>query len=429
MRRMIRTVAIIGLLVHSAAAENWPRFRGPTGQGISHEVNLPIHWTEETNVAWKIRVAGLGWSSPIVWNDFVFVTTATNEGADCHVMAIDRRTGETIWDTIVLQQAPERKEGKNSYATPTPVTDGERVYAVFGDGSIVAIGFDGKLLWTNREIRHYSRHGLGASPILFKDRLIMTYDGSNRVAVPGDWPNNSDEERLGWQIPWDQAQIVALDTSTGKRIWIARRGKSRVAHATPNLLEQEGQFQLVSTAGDAIQGFDLDSGERLWTVYSKGEGVVPSPVIGDGLVFTSSGFEETTIRTVKADGRGDVTATHIAWEQRSGAPTQPSMLFVDPHLYAVSDNGVVSCYEARSGEIVWKQRVGGNHCASPVYADGKIYTLSEGGETAVFETGPQFKLVARNALNERCQASIAISQGNLFIRTAEHLYCIGQNPR
>ena len=329
----------------------------------------------------------------------------------------------------MLRQVPEHKEGKNSYATPTPTTDGERVYAVFCDGSVVAVNFDGEVVWTNREIKHYSRHGLGASPILYRDRLIMTYDGSNRVAVPGEWPNNSDEERLGWQIPWDKAQIVAFDTATGMRLWTARRGKSKVAHATPNLLVEDGQVQLVSTAGDVIQGFDIDNGQRLWTVYSKGEGVVPSAVIGDGLIFTCSGFDETTIRTVRTGGHGDVTATHIAWEQRVGTPRQPSMLYVKPYLYAISDNGVVHCYESRTGEIVWTQCIGGNHCASPVYADGKIYSLSEEGETAVLQAAQDFKLLSTNELNERCQASIAISQGNLFIRTEQHVYCIGPTPR
>jgi outer membrane protein assembly factor BamB len=248
------------------------------------------------------------------------------------------------------------------------------------------------------------------------------------VEVPGDWPNNSDEERLGWQIPWDRAQIVALDSETGKRLWTARRGESRVAHATPNVLVEDGRTELVSTAGDVIQGFNLDNGQRLWTVYSKGEGVVPSVVVGDGLIFTSSGFEATTIRTVKTGGSGDVTATHIAWEQRAGTPTQPSMLYVRPYLYAVSDRGIVHCYESRTGEIVWRHRIGGNHCASPVYADGKIYSLSEAGETAVLSAGADFKLLATNELHERCQASIAISQGNLFIRTEQHLYCIGPTP-
>ncbi len=317
-RRAAGVVATVVALMSPAMAENWPGFRGPTRQGVSQEKDLPTQWTSEQNIAWHVSLPGRGWSSPIVWDDLVFITTATNAGADCHVMALDRRSGKLLWDTQVLRQKPDRKEGKNSYATPTPVTDGERVCAVFGDGSVVAVDFDGQLIWTNREVKHYSRHGLGASPILYKDRLIMAYDGSNRVAVPGDWPNNSDEERLGWQIPWDQAQIVALDIKTGERRWTARRGLSRVAHASPNIWQENGESQLVSTAGDVIQGFDPDTGKRLWTVESQGEGVVPSIVVGKGLLFTSSGFEASTIRTVRTGGEGNLTDTHIAWEQALG---------------------------------------------------------------------------------------------------------------
>jgi len=426
MRTILYSLVCLGLLLPSVAAGNWPRFRGPTGQGTSTEKGLPISWSVESNIVWKVAIPGEGWSSPIVWSNHVFVTTATENGTKCRVMALDRTSGRILWDRVVLEQVPLRKEGKNSYATPTPCTDGDRVYAVFGDGSVVALGFAGNVVWTNREVPHYSRHGLGASPILHDGLLIMAYDGSNRVLKAGDWPNNPDEEKLGWQIPWDKAQVVALDVSTGKRVWTGRRGKSRIAHVTPNILQEGGQTQLISCAGDAIQGFNPGTGELIWTVYSQGEGVTPSFAMGDGLIFTSSGFEKTTLRTVKTGGKGDVTTTHIAWEQRKGAPTQPSLLYVKPYLYTITDKGVAYCFKTDSGEIVYEERVGGNFCASPVYADGKIYVLSEEGVTTVIEAGPEFKIVSKNPVSERCQASIAASQGALFIRTEKHLYCIGK---
>lgn len=425
MRTILHSLGCLGLLALSAGAENWPRFRGPTGQGISNEKNLPISWSAESNVVWKASIPGEGWSSPIVWGDRVFVTTATANGMKCNVLCLDRKSGKILWDREVFEQVPLRKEGKNSYATPTPCTDGDRVYAVFGDGSVVALEITGKVLWTNREVQHYSRHGLGASPILHDGLLIMAYDGSNRVLKAGDWPNNPDEEKLGWQIPWDKAQVVALDVKTGKRVWTCRRGKSRIAHVTPNILEEGGQTQLISCAGDAIQGFNPKTGELIWTVYSQGEGVTPSFAMGDGLIFTSSGFEKTTLRTVKTGGKGDVLATHVAWEQRKGTPTQPSLLYVRPYLYTITDGGIAHSYKAENGEIVYAERVGGNHSASPVYAEGKIYFLSETGETTVIEAGPEFKIVSRNPLNEKCQASIAGSWGNLFIRTDKNLFCIG----
>jgi outer membrane protein assembly factor BamB len=409
-----------------AKAENWPRFRGPTGEGRSAETSLPLRWSAESNVVWKTAIAGQGWSSPIVWGDQVFITSAQEGGTKCYVLCLRRQSGAILWDKEVFEQVPRRKEGKNSYATPTPATDGEQVYAVFADGSIVALTTGGSVVWTNREVQYYSRHGLGASPILHAGLLIMAFDGSNPVSAAGDYPNNTPEERLGWQIPWDKAQLVALDVKTGKRVWTGRRGLSRIAHVTPNVLTDNGTTQIISCAGDAIQGFEPKTGDRLWTIYSQGEGVTPSFATGDGLIYASSGFEKTTLRAVRTGGRGDVTQTHVAWEQKKGVPTQSSLLYVSPHLFAITDGGIATCYEGKTGEIVWQERVGGNFSASPVSADGHIYFLSEAGETTILETGPRFKITARNALNEKCQASIAVSQGHLFIRGERNLYCIGR---
>lgn len=417
------------LLTASAAtvsAENWPQFRGPTGQGISSEKNLPLRWSAASNVAWRTEIPGQAWSSPVVWGARVFVTTTTENGTKCRVLCLDRDSGKILWNTPVVEQVPLRKEGKNSYATPTPVADGERVYAVFGDGSMAAVGFDGAVAWTNREVQFYSRHGLGASPIVHGDLLIMPFDGSNRVREAGQWPNNSAEEQLGWRTPWDKAEVVALDRRTGKRVWTGRRGKSRIAHATPVVMREGGRELLVSIAGDAVQGFDLKTGERLWTVYSQGEGLVPTPVTGDGLIFAASGFEKPTVRAVRPGGSGDVTATHIAWEQKKGVPNQPSLLYFASRLYGITDGGIAHCFDAKTGDIVWQERVGGNFSASPVLADGRIYFLSEAGVTTVIEAAPQFKVLATNPLDEKCQASMAVSGGRLFIRTEKALFCIGR---
>lgn len=409
----------------TAHAENWPRFRGPTGQGLSTETNVPKVWSSTQGIRWKTAVPGIGWSSPIIWNDRVYVTTVSEGNTQCRVLAFDRTTGNILWSTLVHEFVPLRKEQKNSYASPTPITDGQRIYAVFGDGTQIAVNLDGKLLWKNDEVRFYSRHGLGASPVLHENLLIMPFDGSNRVEKAGEWPNNSQEEQLGWRTPWDRAEITALDTATGKRVWVAHRGKSRIAHVTPNIVIVDGKKQLVSPAGDAIQGFDPASGRLLWHIYSQGEGVTPSFAFGDNLVFTSSGFEKTTLRAVRTGGSGDVTSTHVAWEQRKGTPTQPSLLYLAPYLYSITDGGIAHCFDGKTGEIVYAERVGGNHSASPVYANGLIYFLSETGETTVVKAGPKFEIIGRNAIDEKCQASLALSQGHIFLRTESHLLCIG----
>ena len=410
----------------ATVAENWPGFRGPTGQGISSETQVPLRWSATENVRWKAPVPAEGWSSPIVWGDRVYLTGTTANGTECRVLALSAADGRVLWNTQVFEQVPLRKESKNSYATPTPVTDGTTVYAVFGDGSVAAVSQEGTVRWTNRETSFYSRHGLGASPILIDGLLIMPYDGSNRVTKAGEWPNTSEEERLGWQIPWDKAQIVALDTHTGKRAWVASRGKSRVAHVTPLVVDVAGRREVVSCAGDAIQGFDPRTGERRWTVYSQGEGVTPSPAAGDGLVFTASGFEKTTLRTVRLGGSGDVTATHVAWEQRKGTPNQPSLLYVKPWLYSITDGGIAHCFDAATGEIVYAERVGGNFCTSPVYAADRIYYLAEDGVTTVVRAGRTFEKLATNPLDgARTQASLAVSDGKIYIRTQTDLWCVG----
>ena len=418
--------AIAFTLLASSRAENWPGFRGPTGQGHSKEKELPLHWSADSNVLWKTAIPGDGWSSPIVWDDRIFVSTTTENGTKCRLICLDTKKGAMLWDKEVFEQVPWRKEGKNSFATPTPVTDGKRIYVVFGDGSVAALGFDGSVLWTNREVDFYSRHGLGASPILHDGLLIMPYDGSNRIATPGQYPNNTPEERLGWQLPWDKSFIAALDVKTGKRVWTGKRGMSRIAHMTPFVITEGSRRVILSAAGDVVQAFDPKNGERLWSVYSQGEGVVPTPVAGGGLVFASSGFEKTTLRAIRTGGRGDVTSTHIAWEQKKGVPTQPSLLYANEMLFAITDGGIATCYQPKTGDVVWQERVGGNYCASPVWAEGRIYFLNEAGETTVIEAADQFKVVAKNSLGEKCQASMAVSGGRLFIRSDKILFCIGK---
>jgi outer membrane protein assembly factor BamB len=412
----MRSVLCFLVLAASASAQDWPRFRGPDGQGHSPETGLAESWNATTNVAWKTPIPGEGWSSPVVWGDKVFLTAATDAGKGCRVLCVNAADGKVLWDTKVFEQATERKEGMNSWASPTPCTDGKRVYAVFGGGGAAAVDFDGKVAWTNEEVKFYSRHGLGASPIVHDGLLIMPYDGSTRVAAAGQYPKVTDEERTGWQIPWDKAELVALDVATGKRAWTGKRGLSRIAHATPIVVDG----QILSIAGDVVQTFDPKTGKLLWTVASEGEGLTPSPVTADGMVFASSGFPTRVLRGIKFGGA-------VVWEQKKGCPTRPSLLYVKPYLYAVTEDGVASCFKPESGESVWQERLTATKSAfsaSPVYADGRIYLLAESGETTVLAPGPEFKVLSRNPLGEKCQASPAVSRGRIFIRSDKNLFCI-----
>jgi outer membrane protein assembly factor BamB len=400
-----------------AAAENWPQFRGPNGQGVSAEKGLPVHWTAESNVAWKTPIPGESWSSPIVWGEHVFVTTATDGGKACRVLALDRNSGTILWNRLVFEQTLQRKEGRNSYATPTPVTDGQRVYVCYGDGSFAALDFAGEIVWTNRNYPFYSQHGLGTSPILYRDLLIMARDGSS----------DGDDKQLGWQKPWDQSYVLALDTQTGRTRWQGKRGLSRISHGVPAIwAAPDGRAQVVSEAGDVVQGFDAATGERIWSSEVIGEGKVPSAVIGEGLVFTAGGWGgKETIKAFRLGEQGELNESNLVWEQRNGMPKVPSMVHVSPYLFAITDDGVATCLEAATGEVVGQKRVGGNHSASPVAAEGHLYLLANEGETTVVEASPKFTLLARNPLNESIQASMAVASQRLFIRTAGNLFCIG----
>jgi outer membrane protein assembly factor BamB len=349
----------------------------------------------------------------------VFVTSTTDDGTSCHVICVDRQSGNIRWNTRVFEQQIRKKRNENSHATPTPTTDGRHVYAVFSSGRMVAVDFDGEIAWTNHEIKFYSHHGLAASPILYRDLVIMPYDGSS----------DGDNNKVGWKIPWGDAVLLAVDKATGTIRWRGKRGLSRLAHVTPNVLRHKGADQIVSGAGDRVQGFDPTDGRLIWSIYSKGEGVTPSIVVGDGLVFSCSGFEAPTIRAIRAGGKGDVTQSHMAWEQKKGVPSLASLLYVKPNIYSVTDTGIVTCFRAATGDIAWQDRIGGKHAASPIYADGKIYFLTEAdGESVVIEAGPDLKILARNRIDEKCKASMAVSQGNLFIRSEQHLFCIGKRP-
>ena len=411
-------IVVAGLSSNSDSlrGEDWTRFRGPNGQGISAERGLPLKWSEESNVAWKTTIPGQGWSSPIVSGDHIFVTTATEEGASCRVIGIDRTSGDILWNIEVHRQVPGPKRAQNSYATPTPVSDGARVYAAFYDGTIVAVDFDGKLVWKNEDVDFHSLHGLGASPILAGGLIVMPFDGSSRV-----------DQRVGWKEPWDRAVLLAVDKETGNTKWRGKRGLSRVGHVTAIAIEN-GRT-VVSAGGDRVQAHDVETGKRIWSVYSQGEGVTPSPVLGEGLIFTSSGFEEPTIRAIRPGGHGDVTESHIVWEQKRGVPALPSPLYVEPFLYTITRDNILHCIEAKTGEVVWLERLKGNYSASPLLADGRIYITSEDGITTVLEPGTRYKVIAENMLDGKTIASIAVSRGNFFIRTGDSLYCIGNQPR
>jgi outer membrane protein assembly factor BamB len=431
-----------------ASAQNWAQWRGPASAGVSSEsAALPTTWGEGRNVVWKAPLAGLGASSPIAWGDAVFVTSQIGDAAvvpGAHPqLARDERalaereapiggrrsdgpaTGRDIWlvveafrhtDGVRLWEYRARATGplpelheKHNLATPTPVTDGERVYAWFGNGQIVALDMAGRVVWTRHLGMEYAPFktlwGHGSSPAIYRDLLILLCD------------------HLG------ESYLLALDRRTGKERWKVDRGAGRTSHSTPVVVPYAERDELLVNSSARIDVYDPATGTLLWHADGPRQTPIPSAVFHDGRIYMSRGYRNSDYMAIRPGGRGDVTATHIDWRAPMGASYVPSILYYEGLLYMTNEVGVVTCADASTGERVWRYRLGGVFFASPVAGDGKIYLVSETGETFVLRAGRTPEVLARNDLGERLIASPAISRGRLFLRSDRGLFAVGEPQR
>jgi outer membrane protein assembly factor BamB len=392
------------LVALALVSAQWPEFRGPGGQGHAPDTGLPLEWSETQNVLWKARVPGAGWSSPIIAAGRVWLTTATGtRDVALRALAFDAATGHPAVDAEVFRtRGVDPINPKNSHASPTPVTDSERIYVHFGAQGTAALTPAGEVVWKTR-FPYQSQHGAGGSPTLFGDLLIFSCDGS------------------------DDAFVVALDKRTGKVRWkTSRRLPADQAYSTPLVIRVGDRDEVVSVGAYRAGAYDAQSGKEIWRVsYADGFSNVPRPVFGHGLVYIATGFQEPSLIAVRPDGSGDVTRTHIAWTLRRAAPLTPSPLLVGDELYLVSDAGIASCVDAKTGAVIWQQRLGGTYSASPILADGRIYFLAEQGVATVIAPGREFRKLATSALDGATLASMAIADRSIFIRTDTHLYRIG----
>ena len=406
-----RLMAALGLWLLLATietgvqADDWPEFRGPTGQGHAADGGVALEWSETENITWKTPVRGLGWSSPVIADGRLWVTTAVDRddgGTSLRLLAFDVDTGrEAVNVEVFGTDELSAPNPKNSLASPTPVIDpdGERVYVHFGAFGTAALTTRGDVLWRT-SFPYVSQHGNGGSPVLHRGRLILNIDG------------------------YDTAFVVAVDAATGEERWRATRDEPiSQAYSTPLPIRVDDVDQIVSVGAFRTSAHDPESGREIWRVgYPNGFSNVPRPVYGHGLVYISTGFQTPTLLAVRGDGEGDVTQSHVAWRLRRGAPLTPSPLLVGGELYVITDFGIATCVDALTGEIHWQERIGGNHSASPVFADGRIYFQNEEGVTTVIAPGPEFRELAKNKLDGSMLASMGVSDGSIFIRTDTHLY-------
>ena len=397
-------------------AEEWTEFRGPYGDGHSAVTGLPTTWTDMENVAWRIEVPGKAWSSPICFQKRLYLTTAIpveapKNGQSLRTLCYDAHSGDLIWNKELFVTDGVRSNKihpKNSYASPTPLTDGKRLFVHFGTLGTACLDLEGKILWKNEELIYAHVHGSGGSPVLAEGHLIMSCDGG------------------------DKQFVVALDQNTGKIVWKTPRSEpdapKKFAFTTPLVLKLAGRTQIVSPGPAAVSSYDAKTGEEIWKVkYGDGYSVIPKPVFGNGLVYVCTGYDRPSLLAIRPNGKGDVTETHTEWKVDKAVPNSASLLLIDKQLYMISDAGIATCLDGETGDQIWTQRVGGNFSSSPIYADGNIYLLDEKGETTIMKPGRAYEEVAKNPIGERTQASYAIGDGALFIRGEKSLFRIQAN--
>ena len=415
-KRIPIVIAIVLFSLTTANGDNWPQWRGPNLNGVSAEKNLPVKWTTEENIAWKLAMPGLSGSTPIIWRDRIFLNVA--EGDDLYLWCVDRNKGAMLWKKLL--GGGNVKMRKQNMSSPSPVTDGKSVYVMTGTGILKGFDFNGNPLWTRDIQKDYGQFGLNwgyaSSPLLWEDSLYL--------------------QVLHGMKTDDASYVMRLDKKSGKTLWKVERPTSAIrespdSYTTPGLLRQGKAVEIVITGGDCVTGHDPATGKELWRANGLNPEnlpfyrIVASPVIFNDIIYAPTRVKP--LLAFKAGGRGDITTSHLLWSTANG-PDVPTPVTDGKYFYIVNDKGIMWCLDARSGkEIYGPQRVKtGTYSSSPVLADGKIYVTSEDGVTSVVKAGPAFEVLAENSLNDYCLSSPAISDGQIFLRTSSNLYAIGK---
>jgi outer membrane protein assembly factor BamB len=411
MRRIFLISIVLLWAVLAASADNWPSWRGPEGTGHSKEQDLPLKWSQTENVRWKAPLPGPGMSSPIVWGDRVFVTQSLDrDGRQRALLCLDRKDGKQLWQKVV--EYPEKESTYQSephYASSSPTTDGERVVAWFGSAGVYCYDFQGKQLWSRDLGKAEHIWGSASSPVFYGDLVILNFG------------------------PGERTFLIAMDKKTGKDVWKVDEPGGKYGEkpsewigswSTPAIVRLPAGDELIMGWPEAAKAYQPKTGELLWTCKGLGKLVYSSPVPSPEVVVIMSGFGGPYM-AVRPGGRGDVTATHRLWTSSGRNPQRiGSGVIVGDHFYTLSANGIAECLELKTGKSVWNERAGGETWGSMVHAAGRLYVTSQRGETLVLAAKPMFEVLSRNPLGERSQSTPALSNGEIFIRTYNHLWCI-----
>jgi outer membrane protein assembly factor BamB len=413
--------ALCGLLACAAAnADNWPRFRGPNGTGVSADKDVPVQWSATEGVLWKTPIPGHGNSSPIIWGDRVFIQSSAADGSERWLFCLNAASGAVAWKQSAAGTAAHTHQ-KNTLASSTPATDGERVYAVFWDGKdllLNAYDFKGVPVWSRNLGGFVSEHGAGISPIVYDGKVFVADDQGDQMVKP-------------------PSKVLAFHAKDGTDAWKAERKSFRASYSTPFILKgDKGGAELIVASTAGVTAYNPDDGAEIWNyVWSFPRNplrTVASPILADGLVIANAGEGGSgrSLLALRPDGKGDVTNTSLVWEDHKSFSYVPTLLASGDYLYGVNDQGFATCNLAKTGAEVWKHRVsptGINVSASPILIDGKVYAASEEGDVYVFEASPTaFKLLAKNSLGEDIISTPAVASNRLYIRGKDNLFCIGK---
>jgi outer membrane protein assembly factor BamB len=398
---------IVLIPIDGEGAKYWSRWRGPSGQGAVIGTNYVDEWSSTTNIKWRVAIPGRGHSSPIVWKDHIFLTTAVDGGTKLSMLAYRRTDGKLLWDTPVPSTGVEHIYRKNSHASATATTDGERIYASFGTHGLAAFDFNGRIVWRQKlgELSNY--HGSAGSPVLYKDRLFIYQDHDGAIG----------------------SFVAALSTKDGSVLWKKERVES-VGWGTPIVIDAGDRDELIVSSQRKVYAYDPNNGAELWTVSGTTREVIPTPVVGHGLVFCSSGRAGPTL-AIKPGGKGDVTTSHVAWSSPRGSPFVPSTIIHEDLLYMINDmQSILTVLDAKTGATVYQDRLGEatreGFSSSPVAVGDKLFFTNDRGQTFVVQAGRTFKLLRVNELNAQVLASPALVDGTWYWRTDRELLAIGR---